>query len=439
MISHSGLQAMMAYWERLHAINAVQIAEVSCDISPANLQTAVDRLFRKFRAAGPGGWPALSPQESLVDNAVRAHFHRLPQTDAHPLESLATRLLNQPFATDEPPFRVGLAERPGKRYLWLSYRHSIADARSIAMLLQNLLEELAWDGDDELPLGVERTAHSIADLFPQEARRTGWLGSAIPSLRTLWNLRRCHRRPPADPTDFRMTFQVHAERLPLRALQERAKQLQATVGELVLASMLDWFIQQDRALPRNFLSPHRCVSVLADLTGRATPPRSGLFGQYLSPLNIAAHSYRQSSFESLVQQVSQSARQLNGITQNLRTLRGLRINSCLLQQVSRPFAHWYQEFLIPVSGTLSNINLPSILPSPRTPLSVTNYFRGTCATQFSPMILCLTTIKETCTLTSTHRDTVYSDEEMRDLAQHVKLHAFGLAADHEARRRRVAA
>ncbi len=429
MTAPTGMQAMMAYWERLHAINAVQVAEVAGDVSLVDLQVASDRLFRKFLAAGSGRWPSLSVNGSTQGGEVQAQFHVLNEIKSRSLESLVTQLLNAPFADDEPPFRVGLAEQSGTHYVWLSYRHSIADARSIAMLLQNLLEELVWDGDEELPLGIAQTTQSLVDFFPQEARRTNMLRSIGPAIKTLWNLNRSHRRPPDDSTEFPMTFQIHAEHLKLSSLRDRAKQLNATVGELVIAAMLDWFIQQDRQLPRHFLSPNRCVSVLADLAGRAEPKRSNLFGQFLSPLNISANSYRQRSFEELVQHVRQSVLGLNSITQNLRSLRGLQINSFLVQQVSRAFANWYQEFLFPISGALSNINLPAILPKSRTPLPVVNYFRGTCATQFSPMILCLTTIKETCTLTSSHRDSVYSDEEMRALASHVMERAFGVSTD----------
>ncbi len=429
MNSPTGLQAMMAYWESLHAINAVQVSEISVEVAPADLQAATDRLFRKFQAAGPGGWPSLSPSGSAAGGDVKVRFQVLSQLDSHPLELLVTSLLNEPFADNEPPFRVGLAEQAGTRYLWLSYRHSIADARSIAMLLQNLLEELAWTGADELSLGITRSTQSLVDFFPQEARRTNFLRSIGPAVKTMWNLSRCHRRPPVDPTAFSMTFQVHAEQLQLSSLRTRAKELKATVGELVMAAMLDWFIQQDRPLPPDFWSPNRCISVLADLASRAEPKRSSLFGQFLSPLNISANSDRRLSFEGLVQHVRQSALALNGITQNLRTLRGLQFNAFCLHQFNRSFANSQQEFSFPISGTLSNVNLPAILPVPRVPVPVINYFRGTCATQFSPMILCLTTVKETCTLTSTHRDTVYSGTEMRELARHVMNRAFGITAD----------
>ena len=116
MTQMTGLQAMMAYWERLHPVNAVQIVEVSRPISPATLQAAVDRLFQKFLAADPGGgWPTISVQgavasRSTASQSVLVQSQRLPRDANHPLESLVTSLLNESFSDDEPPFRVGLAE-----------------------------------------------------------------------------------------------------------------------------------------------------------------------------------------------------------------------------------------------------------------------------------------------------------------------------------------
>ena len=95
MNSPTGMQAMMAYWERLHAINAVQVAEVSAEITIADLQTATDRLFRKFLAASSGQWPSLSERRAAPNFGVTAQFHKLPPIESSSLESLATQLLQR--------------------------------------------------------------------------------------------------------------------------------------------------------------------------------------------------------------------------------------------------------------------------------------------------------------------------------------------------------
>lgn len=420
---------MMSYWERLHPVNAVHVAEVSLSqvITPCDLTSAVQRLFEKFHAADPlGRWPLTVSSGDFSNDEVLPQRQVQPLPDIRSLESLVGELLNQPFADDEPPFRVGLTKLANVQYVWLAYRHSIADGRSIALLMQNLLEELYWPEADGPELNVERTAQPLSALFPTAARYAARWGSVGHSLKTLWSLRRCHRRPPADPESFRMSFQIHAEDLPLATLRERAKDWGATVGELMLAAMLDWFVQEDRAEPFSRWSPNRCVSVLADLAGRAEPKQPRLFGQYLSPLNIMVNSRRVRSFGAVVQSVRAMAHPTHGIAKSLRSLCGLSVNAFLVSRCPRAFANWYQERLFPVSGALSNVNLNSVLPAARTPLPLVNYFRGTCATQFSPMILCLTTVGDACTITTTHRDTVYSADEMQALVRHVMRHAFGV-------------
>lgn len=421
---------MMGYWERLHPVNAVQIAELPQSIGSDELQAAISRLFGKFFAANDScRWPKLPGDLEVSAREIVGRFRMLPETSEHPLEAFVTELLNQPFADDEPPFRVGLAQGRRGRYLWLSYRHAIADARSITLLMQNLLEELAWDGTGELPLLVERERRSLSDFFPAKRRGLSVLRSAISSAKTLWRVGRCHRERPADSNSYRMSFQIHAEQLPLQELQRHANHWQVTVGELMLASMLDWFLQKDHSQRPDASSPSRCVSVLVDLTSRVASKPTRQFGQFLSPVNITANRRHSSSFEELLHQVRATARPDNAVTDSLHSLSGLSLNSFLLRRMPRAMASRYQEFLLPVSGAFSNVNLNSVMPPWRSDVSMANYFRGTCATQLSPMILCLTTVRDTCTLTTTHRDAVYTAEEMQDLARSVMGRAFGIEAN----------
>lgn len=418
---------MMAYWERLHPVNAVQIAELSRAVSMPQLSAAVTRLFAKFCAAdSKNRWPGANGSDQDARREVVAQNVCFPCDLVHPLERCVTDLLNQPFAEDEPPFRVGLAEHVDRQYLWLSYRHSVADARSISLLMQNLLEEIFADEPDSLPLLVDRANVPLPAMFPEESRRAAGWRAIGHSLRTLWSLQRCHRRPPNDPNAFHMSFLIHAEQLPVDALRQRARDYGVTIGELLAASMVDWFVEQDRHSPTSLWSPNRCVSVLADLTGRASPQRPRIFGQYLAPRNIMVNSRRRMSFAELVGTVKALSRMEHLVVDGLRSLRGLSMNSFLVGRCPRAFANWYQERLFPVSGALSNVNLQSVLPPPRTPVPLVHYFRGTCATQFSPMILCLTTVNDTCSLTTTHREAVYTHQEMRDLAAHVIERAFGI-------------
>lgn len=376
----TGLQAMMAYWERLHPVNAVQLVELSRPCEHRELQAAIDRLFGKFLAAGHNlGWPTLSRHmgsRCAPWPRVSVQVDDVPGSPDHPLEDLVTRLLNQPFADDEPPFRVGLATRPQGHYLWLAYRHCIADGRSIALLTQNLLEELAGDLPDDLPLGIDRTSLPLAALLPDESRRAGGLGSVRTSAATMWALHRCHRGRPTVADDFSMSFQVHAERMPIEPIHRRAVEYDATIGELIVAAMLEWFLDQDRRRPRRRWAPNRCVSVIVDLARRAGPRHAALFGQYISPANIHADADRVRDFSDVLRLVRRETRVHTAPVENLRRLRGLALNAFVAGMVPRAVAIGMQDYLFPVSGTVSNVNLAAVLPHPRTPLPATAYVRA---------------------------------------------------------------
>ena len=248
------------------------------------------------------------------------------------------------------------------------------------------------------------------------------------TLKTLWKIGRCHRPRPADANSFGMSFQIHAEHLPLSNLQHSARTWNASVGELMLAAMLEWFLEKDRLHRPPARSRNHCMSVLVDLTRRAESKPMRQFGQYLSAVNIIANRRHNSSFEGLLQQVRASVRPENTVADSLHTLHGLSFNSCLVSRMPQAMSNQFQEFVFPISGAFSNVDLNAVLPTPRSDISISNYFRGTCATQMSPMILCLTTFRDTCTLTTTHRNSVYAPNEMREMARSIIGRAFGIDA-----------
>jgi len=84
----------------------------------------------------------------------------------------------------------------------------------------------------------------------------------------------------------------------------------------------------------------------------------------------------------------------------------MAINSFHVARISRflPqwFVQWEQNFLFPIAGAVSNVNLNMMLPEKNHKIPVRRYLRATCATPFAPVIVCLTTHQNACTLTSTN-------------------------------------
>lgn len=422
----TGFQAMMAYWERLQPVNAVHAAQCTAVIAPAELASAVGRLFRKFHASAEG---RTSSACSFLSREPDPNAAVCPEVavlkTAADLDGLLTQQMNRRFDADAFPFRIGLAQAPGAVWVWICYRHLIADARSIALLTQHLLEEVNGGRTADLNLRLDFSVDGVRHFFPEECRRRHWPWLAARSLRTLWQLQRCCRPKPAQADDFRTTCLVHAQRLPLQQLRETAARHAATIGELLTASIVAWNFEHDRRSPTRWRRRDRCVSVLTDLTLRTRLPRREVFGQWIAPINVFVPFRDCSGLSDIIPTVRRSLRDVQSVSGQLAALQGLTLNSRLVRLLPRWLAHRDQEFLFPVCAAVSNVNLTRLLAPPRVPLSVQSYVRATCATQFAPAIVCLTTHDGLCSVTSTHRDSVYGQADMRRLGQHVVQQLFG--------------
>jgi hypothetical protein len=148
------------------------------------------------------------------------------------------------------------------------------------------------------------------------------------------------------------------------------------------------------------------------------------FGQYICPFNI--FDFGDTDFETRLETVHRQLRRNDSLIDGVLNLSGLGVNSFLLQFLPGRIAEIDQEFLFPIGGAVSNVNLNSMLPTSRLPSSVKTYWRSTCATQFGPVIVCLTTHGQFCTITTTHLNAVYTDSEIRQLGQLLRASLFGV-------------
>jgi hypothetical protein len=99
----------------------------------------------------------------------------------------------------------------------------------------------------------------------------------------------------------------------------------------------------------------------------------------------------------------------------------------LIPRVRRP---GHLPWALPILAGVSNVNLSPIVGHEGAALAVQNYFRGMCVTNLLPMMLGVTTLRDTCTLTTTHRPAVFTAMQMDDLAAHIGWRLFGAARTH---------
>jgi len=420
----TGFQSMMKFWERWHAVNAVQLAELDRNVDIQQLQHAASRALQKLELkSGTGDWRL---HYGFSANGF-AHVVQMSREVIHSdrgLESFISEQMNRPFADSEIPVRIGVLDRDGLTVLWLCYRHLIADARSIALLMQHLMEELSPDSGTELKLQItpraatERDSKSARPVIDFRHRLTT-------AVRSLLALQQCVRRKPRVRGQFEMIFQFHGEKLPVSALRHRAAAHGATIGELITACLMDWLHRIDGSSADRPRSPARAVSVLGDLASRADATARTTFTQNICPFTVI-DSASGASFEERVATIQKQLRGEENLTSARNNLNGLLWNSQLLKLLPRPLAIRNQECLFPIGGAISNVNLNTMLLPARTETHVKTYWRSTCATQFCPVIVCLTTHEDWCTITSTHLDSYYSDAEIRNLGQMLLSRLFDI-------------
>lgn len=426
-LGRTGFQRMMLFWERWHPVNAVQLIELEGEIDARSLRCAAERLLKQLESAFSGGaWRLGFGGEAPNFGSVVQDDASVFQTDQD-LALFVTKLMNQPFSDTELPIRVGVVKLREGTIVWLCYRHASADARSISMLLGHLLKQLSTPQDD-LSISLRKSDCPIETILPGMNLRQKLLGRIKRAGLSLLTLQKSARRPLIASGGYRMSFQIHGTLLPLSALLGVAAKTKATVGELLTAALLEWLQKKGGGSRGRPWAANRSVSVLADLTSRMDAEWKHVFGQYICPLTILDHG-RPALFAELLGVVGTQLKSRQTIEVGIQNLDAMAINSFHVARISRflPqwFVQWEQNFLFPIGGAVSNVNLNMMLPEKNHKIPVRRYLRATCATPFAPVIVCLTTHKNACTLTSTNFEASCTRDEKHDLGQHLLDRLFG--------------
>jgi hypothetical protein len=404
--SGHGLQAMMLRWEAQHPVNAMQIAQLNRSVSMGTACAAADRVFRRLV---PGSL------QSLFEFAYQPFVGDWRAV----LEDAVTDELNRPYDGAAPPWRLTLFESPRDgQFLALGYRHVIADARSIVLVLHEIVRQMLAPSTRLKGFETENRPECLRDLYPWEFRWRRLPSQAWRQMAELWASWRAFRPRCRDPGDLRMEFGIHDTALPLAGLKATARRYDATVNDLVFAAILEWLARRFPLSERG-RRPDLSVAVLADLSSRADSPLPRAFGQYLSQFAIRLPIAAETPFGEVVRHAARCSRTAKRTDRLIDAARGFDILSRVwdwFPPLRRPAV---LPALIPLLAGVSNVQIGSIVSDPLLQTAIRSYLRGTCVTNVLPMMLSLTTVGDYCTLTTTHRPTVFTAEEMKDLAAHV--------------------
>lgn len=427
--SAAGLQAMMLRWEQLHPVNAVQVAWLRPRLAADDVVSAAGRVFDRL-AIVVGGLR----RGPLFEFAHR-HFVGDWRTF---LEGVVGAELNRAYAADDPPWRLVLFESPAHgQFLALGYRHLIADARSVALVLYDIIRSVIAPGARARGPVTARRGAPLQALFRHELGLGRLPQAAWNHLREIWESRRSFRPPCAEPAELRMEFRIHAAELSIGALKEIGRRHGGTINDLICAAMLEWFARRFPPQARGNRQ-ELALGVLADLTSRAAGCSDRAFGQYLSQYAVRATVGLEMPFGEIVgcaAEAGQRAKRLDRLIDNAQGFSLMARAWDVVPAVRRPA---FLPALIPLLGGISNVHLSAITRDALLESAIQGYFRGTCVTNILPMMICVTTRGETCHVTTTHRPALFAAEEIADLVKHVASRLGGCASEAEASAARAA-
>ena len=415
------LQAMMLRWEQQQPVNAVHVAWLQKSFRPLDIKSATTKAVRRLLSSNPA---RLSDQQSGIAELFEFRQAEIAGDWRINLQSAVTNELNTPFPPGSPPLRISVFDdRRLGQFLMLGYRHVIADARSITLLLHEIIHYLSSPVVESPCYAATCSGESLDRLFPSEYRARRIPVVAWNLVTEFWKSLRCTRLPAHDRADLRMECRLHQSSLPLAALKDLGSQLGATFNDLILAALLEWFAREypfQKSRGREL-----AIATLVDLYGRAAILRPHAFGQFLTSFAVRVPATAQMPFEEIVRLVAretQSCKQVAPLLINARSFEFLAREWDLIPFTRRPE---YLPAVLPLLAGISNVNLPGIIGQPEQSLGVRNYFRGTCVTNLLPMMLSITTVGDTCSLSTTHRSAVFTAAQMDDLAAHVGRRLFG--------------
>ena len=214
----NGLQEMMLRWEQQQPLNAAQVAWLTKAFGPSEIEAASAHVVQRLLDSGPDGRHGREPAwEKLF-----AFRHQvLPGDWRAALRSAVTDELNARCQPGESPFRIAVFDVPGEgQFLMLAYRHLVADARSIALLLHEIIHQAVHPASRPPDFAPHIGGGSLRDLFPDAFHWSQVPAVVWNSTSEVWKSRYCRKLPGAERDDLRMEFRVHQCSLPLGCAEE---------------------------------------------------------------------------------------------------------------------------------------------------------------------------------------------------------------------------
>lgn len=416
-----GFQQVMLRWEEIRPYNAVHIIELNdLSLSAVRLSKSVAAVFSAVGLTSVRfNRSRKAVQYRSVGHPLKIAEVELQTASNEELSGLMTDKLSDFFAANEDsPFRITLARQTrangvsATQYLVIGYRHAIADAQSIVLLVKAILDHYR-DGLVKPP-SLTCNAAGLRDTF---RRDTSW-ETAIPrlgklSLELLQGLR-CHRPKSSDLSSTFETCKVHCADIETAKLKAAAKRHHASVQNFLMAAQAEAIAEVFGKSPARRITANQRLAVTAmlDLRRYADGKLDNAIGQFLGMLAVRPKVQATSDFSSLIEFVksqNERSKQRREIFWAINSmLLMVRIWDAMPLSVNRDLA----RKLYPFVCALSNVNLAAPVDREIDDGVITNYFRGANLGVLVPLVLSNTTVGSKVNLCTTRKDAVYSESEV---------------------------
>lgn len=421
--SLNGLQKMMLRWETFHPLNAVHVLKLAGSPAAAEIRDAIAAAVQRHL---PG--PVLFSDCQNRFRCLPAAEHACPleisihtaDESAAVLQQLLHQELNTPFTVGAAwPYRFhAVLCADNTCTLLIVYRHAMQDGHATLALGRTILRQLRHL-PSSAPLGLADNLYGDIPGFHSGGSRLKMAPAVLREIVTGLNSWRI--RPRWSPPD-RFVTGTSTTTLPVSAALATARSLQAKVQDVLLAATHEAM----QLIPAGYGRRNRIgLYTPVDIRHEAVPPIMEACGQILGGYTLRFRRSPDTPFAELVQQFCAETQQIKRSGSYRLYERHVNFMSYVWDRLPRWGNRVAGPFLAPISAGLSNMNINQFMAEELQCNQLLDYLRFTGTGIMTSLMLLATTCGDSLNLTTTHHSTLYSDEEMAAVRQHIQARLLG--------------
>jgi len=407
-------QRTMLQWNAMHAYNAVHVVRVPHALDKTRLTQLINDELEPLGLTGLSidhrrgtlqyhGGPA---QNELKVVQGGPNVHAILQKE---MESQ----LNTSFVGHGAinPFRFFVIEEEGAFYLGLVYFHVVAGAESIILLLKHFVYKYLDRESAGLSYPLDVYPHGYGRLTPWNSQLIFQKLWGLPSM--VSDLKKSSKpryRDFQDQDNGVSVFSLSPEQL--QGLMRTGKRWGITLNDLFLTLLLKALGPLDSkrfsAKRRRQMTVGSIVNIRRDLGIDSLKT----FGLFLGSFIVSHPVPEEISIENLAKGIRQQTLKIKEEKLYLGTPIDLWMGRFLLSLYPPKQKKKFYPKTYPLWGGITNMNLNPLWEQKDENRAI-DYFRAVSTGPITPLVLSITTVRETANIGLTFKKTVFSDSEIK--------------------------